>query len=422
MKQPKQQPKGTGKTGRVQAVLSAPLFDVDTQHVGTVDGLRALGILIVLWFHFWQQTWLMPAYQTPFLRWLGISEIYPNSFRRCGYLCVDLMLLISAFVLYLPYARSTFFGTQTDSWKRFYLKRFARIVPSYLLVVLVTFFVALGLGEYGNDTKFVWKDLLTHLTFTEMLFNDTYLFPHITGVVWTVCIEVGFYILFPWLAWLFRKKPLFTYLGMMAVGLAFTYGVALRVSEPRIMVNRFLTFLPVFANGMMAAHLYAWYAKRVKRKMIPSLLGTVLAVFNAWIVFNLFHACTVAGSTNVQQEWQLQYRVVLSFAFTGLLLGVSISMKPIRKIFDNRILAALAAISYNIYLWHQWLMVRLRMSLGATSGADIAAMGANTQWTLTVTALISVLILAAVITYGFERPISGLLLQKSKGATHARNQ
>ena len=401
---------------------AASIFDVDCRHVGVLDGFRALGVLIVLWFHFWQQTWLMPTYQTPFLSWLGISEIYPNSFRRCGYLCVDLMLLLSAFVLYLPYARSTFFGTPVESRRVFYTKRVARIVPSYLLVVLVTFFVALFAGEYGGDTRFILKDLFTHLTFTEMLFNDTYLFARITAVVWTVCIEVAFYIIFPWIAPLFRKKPLLVYAVMMAVGLAFTFGIALRVAEPRVMVNRFPTFLPVFANGMMAAHLYAWYAAKVRKKAIPSVVGTLVAAAACWAVVMLFRMCTAAGASDKQQIWQMQYRTVLSFAFTAMILGFAISAKPIRKIFDNRVLASIAAISYNIYLWHQWLMVRLRMSYGAQSGMDIAQMGASAQWTLTLIALTCVTILAAIVTYGFERPISNLILKNVKGEPHARNQ
>ena len=132
--------------------------------------------------------------------------------------------------------------------------------------------------------------------------------------------------------------------------------------------------------------------------------------------------CTRTGAADAQQVWQMQFRAPLSFAFTAMMFGFCISMKPIRKILDNRVLAAIAAISYNIYLWHQWLMVRLRISLGANSGADIAAMGANAQWALTVTALVAVLVLAALITYGFERPISGLILHKKKGELHAHHQ
>ena len=231
---------------------------------------------------------------------------------------------------------------------------------------------------------------------------------------------VGLYLIFPWLAKAFQKRPLLVYAGMMAIGAAFTYGVALRISEPRVMVNRFLTFLPVFANGMMASHLYTWYAVKVKRKALPSILGTLAAVAAAVALVKLLAMCASAASG--QQTWQLNYRIVLSFVFTAFVLGGAISVKPVRKLLDNRVLAAIAAISYNLYLWHQWLMVRLRMSFGASSGRDIADMGANTQWSLTITALCTALIVAAVLTYGFERPVSGLILKNKKGENHARNQ
>ena len=395
-------------------------FQVDVGHVGALDGVRALGVLTVLWFHFWQQTWLMPVYSTPFLGWLGISRIYPDMLRRCGYLCVDLMLLLSAFVLYLPYARNTFCGTPIERKAAFFKKRFARIVPSYVLLVLVTFFVSLFGGFYAGKPGFAVKDLLTHLTFTEMFFNDTYLFSGTSGVVWTVCIEVGLYLIFPWLGKAFQKRPLLVYAGMLALGAAFTYGIARHIAEPRVMVNRFLTFLPVFANGMMAAHLYTWYAVKVKRKAIPSIVGTLVLFASVFALVKLFSLCASAGSN--QQTWQLNWRIVLSFAFTAFLLGGAICVKPVRKLLDNRVLAALGAISYNLYLWHQWLMVKLRISFGAASGKDIADMGANAQWALTIEALCIALIVAAILTYGFERPVSGLILKKEKEKNHARNQ
>ncbi len=401
------------------------IFAVDTKHVGVMDGARALGVLCVLWFHFWQQTWLMPVYQTPFLAWMGVTRIYPDVFRRVGYLCVDLMLLLSAFVLYLPYARSTFCGTQVDSTKMFFKKRFARIVPSYLLAVVIMYAVSMAQGAYKGRAAFALKDLLTHLTFTHMLFNDTYLFTQISAVMWTLCIEVVFYLIFPLLARAFRKKPLLIYSAMVLIGAAFTYGVAMRVSEPRIMVNRFLTFLPVFANGMMAAHLYVWYGEKVKRKTIPSIIGTIAAFAAIYAIACLFKMCSAAGNAGNQQVWQMKYRIVLSFAFTAFLLGMAISAKPVRKLLDNRVLAAIAAVSYNLYLWHQWLIVRLCVAFGAKSGADIANGGAGMQWTVTVTALIIAFTVAIVITYGFEKPMSKLILhigKEKRNAYHSEGQ
>ncbi len=393
---------------------TASIFSVDTMHIGVLDGVRALGVLCVLWFHFWQQTWLMPIYATPFLSWAGVSRINPDVLRRVGYLCVDLMLLLSAFVLYLPYARRTFCGTPVDRVGTFFKKRFARIVPSYLFAVIVMYTVAMIEGAYKGRAAFALKDLLTHLTFTQMMFNDTYLFTGITAVMWTVCIEIAFYLVFPLLAKAFGSRPLLTYGVMVLFGVWFAIGVSSALGEPRVMVNRFLTFLPVFANGMMAAHLYVWYAERVRHKAIPSILGTVAAAAALWLIFRLFRACAASGDASHQQVWQMQNRMFLSLAFTVFLLGASISMKPVRKILDNRILSAIAAVSYNLYLWHQWLIVKVVSSFGAKSGADIANGGAGTQWTVTVTGLVIAFVVAALITYGIEKPASRLILNTGR--------
>ncbi len=390
------------------------IFAVDTDHIGALDGVRAIAVLLVLWFHFWQQTWLMPAYKTPFLNWMGVAQIYPDVLRRVGYLCVDMLLLLSSFLLYLPYARNTFKNTPLDRTGTFFRKRIARIIPSYLFATVFMFIVACVSGSYSGKTDFAVKDLLTHLTFTQMLFNDTYLFTSITAVMWTVCIEVALYLIFPLLGRAFQRKPLLVYAIMVLLGVWFANSIAPAIGEPRIMANRFLTFLPVFANGMMAAHLYVWYAEKVKHKAIPSILGTLAAAAAVYVIVKLFQACAGSGNAENQQVWQMKYRYMLSLAFTVFMLGGSISIKPARKLLDNRVLSAIAAISYNLYLWHQWLIVRLCGALGAKSGKDIASGGPGMQWSVTVTALVIAFTVAALLTYGLEKPVSRVILHTGK--------
>ena len=66
------------------------------------------------------------------------------------------MILLSGFLLYLPYARQTLEGTPVPKTGRFYLNRLLRIVPSYLAAVLL----ALGLGFYALGTAvFSRRDL-----------------------------------------------------------------------------------------------------------------------------------------------------------------------------------------------------------------------------------------------------------------------
>ena len=141
------------------------VFSFDMDHIGVLDGIRSVAILVVLWFHFWQQTWLMPYYPVPFLESFGIKTLDLNIIRRCGYLCVDWMILLSGFVLFLPHARHLFESRPLESVGTFFRKRVARIVPSYLFAVLVMFFLSLAGGVYAGRTSFLWKDLLSMRSF-----------------------------------------------------------------------------------------------------------------------------------------------------------------------------------------------------------------------------------------------------------------
>ena len=42
----------------IQGWLADVRQNPDTRHVDTCDGVRALAILIVAWYHIWQQSWL----------------------------------------------------------------------------------------------------------------------------------------------------------------------------------------------------------------------------------------------------------------------------------------------------------------------------------------------------------------------------
>lgn len=104
-----------------------PDMDINCRYVDVADGIRGISVLLVLWFHFWQQTWLMPSYPTPFLEFLGIRELTPVHIRWVGYLFVDMMVLLSAFCLSLPVARCALLHEDMEDAVLFYKKRLARI-------------------------------------------------------------------------------------------------------------------------------------------------------------------------------------------------------------------------------------------------------------------------------------------------------
>ena len=376
-------------------------MDIDCRHVDVVDGIRGFSVLLVLWFHFWQQTWFMPTYPTPFLSFLGITDLTPSHIRWVGYIFVDMMVLLSAFCLTLPIARSMLLGEGVDDACTFYKKRLARIYPSYLLAVLISFGYQLYLGNYPTISYAV-RDLVSHLTFTHMFRADTYIYAPINGVLWTVALEVQFYLFFPLLVKLFRKSPLLFWGTLTGFGALFIYQYALKQTPVNMQVNQFPTFLPVFANGMLAAYLFTLYCVKVPYKRLWAVLFTVLAILGAVLIRNEIVSAQMYRED--KQIWQLENRIGLSQCFTLFLVSAALSLKPLRWIFSNPVARFLGAISYNLYLYHQRLIVLLRMSLGFQSGADVASAGMKMQLFLTVEALGLSILLAAVLTYLWERP------------------
>ena len=376
-------------------------MDIDCRHVDVVDGIRGLSVLMVLWFHFWQQTWFMPNYPTPWLSFLGITNLTPSHIRWVGYIFVDMMVLLSAFCLTLPIARSMLLGEGVDDACTFYKKRFARIYPSYLLAVLISFGFQIYWGHYPT-VSYAVRDLVSHLTFTHMFRADTYIYAPINGVLWTVALEVWFYALFPVLTKLFRKSPLLFWGTLTGFGGWFIFQYALKQQPVNMQVNQLPTFLPVFANGMLAAYLFTWYCLKAPYKRLWGVFFTVLAVVGAVLIRNQIVSAQLYRED--KQLWQLEHRIVLSACFTLFLLSAALSLKPLRWLFSNPVVRFLGAISYNLYLYHQRLMVLLRMSLGFQSGADVAAAGTKMQIFLTLEGLGLSLLLAAVLTYLWEKP------------------
>ena len=130
----------------------------DTRHVATCDGLRVLAIVIVAWFHIWQSSRLLPRFT------VGSHMVRTFDYLvRTGYIWVDVVILIIAFCLYLPWARMRRGERVYPNTLDFYAKRLIRIHPSYLLCVLTLLIVALMDG-IPTSPEHLARDFITHLT------------------------------------------------------------------------------------------------------------------------------------------------------------------------------------------------------------------------------------------------------------------
>ncbi len=372
--------------------------------IGVLYGFRALMVLFVCNYHFWQQSWLMQK-----LTLFG-HTLYFDFFTRSGYLFVDGMLLMSGFLLYLPHARAAEYGTPVDDYKTFYWKRFLRIVPSYLAsVLLILFLIALPGGAYQSAGEGIW-DVLTHLTFTFPFFQSTLLNTPLNGVLWTIGIEVQFYLIFPLLVKAMRKTPVLTLSAMAAVGVAFRLVFGLVSNDLAVLVNQLPAFMDVYALGMLGSILYTRLQRlsaRLKPAAVVPAFSTTLFAVGIYLLLAVLRAQSKAGLSGIDALRQSQWILRLPFALTMLLLALSAAFLPriLQKALDNRLMRFLAAISMNLYIWHQMLNIWVIKPLFPDTLHAAPALQA--AYTLLCYSLS--VVTAMAFTYGLEQPAAKFL-------------
>lgn len=378
------------------------------KHIGVLDGIRALSILFVVWYHFWQQTWLTPYinFDSTWTKYLGVTQINLASCVRYGFTFVDMLVLLSAFCNFYPYARAILLGESWPSTREFYFKRAVRILPSYLFCLIIVFFVFLiPEGQY-ESTKFMWKDILTTLTFTRGFFTDTVYSSKLNAVLWTVQVEILYYILLPWIAKLFRKLPGITYAVMMLTGIvSINYIIYQCQGREALYLNHMIAFMGVYANGILLSLLYVAWKKSGAENRYTGLASTVLSVCCIVWFGNILAEYSQA---EVLQAAQLKVRLPQSFLFSGFILFTACAFEWWQKIFSNKLMKFICAISYNLYIWHQFIAVKLKQyRIPYWEGDTPPNMTGDKVWQWKYQILITAVsvLVAIVCTYGVELPV-----------------
>ena len=377
------------------------------RYVDTCDGLRAIAVLIIGWFHIWQQSWLFPGFTV-----FG-HEISLDPLVRSGYIWVDIMILISGFCLYLPWARMRIHGGAKLDTLSFYARRLMRIHPSYLLCLAIMLTVALVRGTYGGNTGHLKLDLFSHLTYTHTFFYNAYYATRLGGSLWTLVIEMQFYLLFPLIARAFTRRPLITFSCMCAFSLGFRAWVAGNMTDYTLFFNQLPAYLDVYACGMMAALLHVRLCEMEHDAVtrIASSIGTVVVCACLWRVVKMQAACS--GTANIQLG-QMNHRIMMAVLGALLLLLTAHAGWVVRRIISNPLTRFISSVSFQFYIWHQTLAVWFREMRIIPSEFENPNYAGDHPWQVAFTALcfLGAIAVSAVLTYGFERPVAKALQRK----------
>jgi len=302
-------------------------------HIEKIDILRGIAILSVFLFHCLYI--LFPNYEIATYNQKGFIDINntadflihfsPFSFGWSG---VELFFIISGFLIHYGYLNKN----EILDVKDFYLKRFWRIVPPYILV-LFFFCFSTNSAFYYLFNKDGLINLLSH-TFLVHNFSTETIFK-INSSFWSLAIEVQLYLLYP-LVIIWRKR-----IGihkLLFVSLIISLIIALLQGRLKIpFISTILSYWYVWIAGAYLAEIYFSQKSIFKNK--------------GFIVFVFSYVCLILSKHTIYLS-----NLQIYFATLGWLSFFEWFLSSTREPITGNLVkffTTLGICSYSFYLIHQ---------------------------------------------------------------------
>lgn len=194
-----------------------------------------------------------------------------------GHWGVQLFFVISGFILLLPYINHPRSGESLLHLKLFYQRRFARIMPPYI-INLTCLFAMLVCINHVNVLQLLPHYLASSLFVHHLVFGNPSV---INYVAWALEIEIQFYLIAPFLGFLFLINSLWLRRGILILlALFFTFVMRMpSLGFAELAQGTLAAHIQYFLVGILLADIYKQWRKSGTKNSVYDLLG-----FAAWIV------------------------------------------------------------------------------------------------------------------------------------------
>jgi peptidoglycan/LPS O-acetylase OafA/YrhL len=422
-------PMPTGETGFLR-FFSIP--SSSGTKVPYLDGIRAIAVIFVLIRHSWALSGA-PEISIPNLFSGGQIRITP--YLSSTFVGVDLFFVLSGFLLAQYWIRADFQDRPRPSLRAYFRNRFTRIFPAYYACL---FLMLLFLTPYLISPQFVYSSvgafmLGAHLTFTHYLFPLSAADYIVNGSMWTLTLEMTFYLVLPWAILLFLRNrwlitvPLLSlcsigwlYLSRHSLGplVRFDLSTVAQYGVDEATIRHFLSeqfpgFFTTFGVGIVIANLYWQYktearAYRVLRHLTVQWMAAVYFVLGWALLLYAMNRATYVGDA-------LYYylgNIAVAVAFGLILVGVMAGSEALQGLFSLVPLRFVGIIGYSVFLWHMPLIYLFNKY------PAIAALAPRQRFTrVLLLTTVAVLILGALSYLFVERPF--MLLSRRRPAAVA---
>jgi len=350
-----------------------------TPYMIQLDALRALAVFGVLVHHF-----LPGSFLSRVLNW--------------GQLGVQLFFLLSGYLItgILLRCRERVELNKQDTWftlRRFYIRRFLRLIPIYYLVLIITALL---------NFEPVRRSLVWHLTYTSNIyFSILNRWDGCVSHFWSLSVEEQFYLFWPFIIMLAPKKYLHSILFI-----AVFIGPISRFLCIAAGLNTYWRWTMLFTNLDLLAMgaVLAFYNQNLEWKKRYK-YKAYLCKFGFWIGIPLLAAFTIINYRYPHHVvLKIFYQSTMSLCFVWLVNSASQGFSgAIGSVLEFKLLTYLGKISYGIYVYHNFVPTIIRHIFRAM-GLSISK-SVHIQFILFT---IVTLLISAISWHLIEKPINNL--------------
>jgi len=319
-----------------------------------LDHLRSLAILMVLFYHY-------RMFQHP--EWV-------DNIMSFGWTGVDLFFVLSGYLISYPLFQNMAAG-KNISLPEFFIKRFFRIIPAYL-VVLAIYFLFPAFHE-REALPPLWR----FLTFTQNFGFDIKNFGTFSHV-WSLCVEEHFYLLFPLVLAVLLRFNAWKKAGLLLAAL-FVFGIGIRLYcwytlvAPHTAEDNFFIiwykhiYYPTYTRldgllaGVSIAALFV-FKPAVKNRVTAH--GNVILLLSLAVLTGAWFLCE-----DQEDFYASVFGYPLVAAGYGLMVVAAVSPSCILYRYGSRVTALVAKLSFALYLSHKGV-IHLVQPLLAKTGLD----------------------------------------------------
>jgi peptidoglycan/LPS O-acetylase OafA/YrhL len=320
------------------------------QYRADIDGLRALAVLSVVFFH-----------------------AFPDSIAG-GFIGVDVFFVISGFLISTIIFKSL--ESETFTFLEFYARRIRRIYPA-LLIVLLSTYVICWFTLLADEYKQLGKHIAGGAGFMSnfVLWSEAGYFDNSTETkpllhLWSLGVEEQFYILWPFLLWLaWRKK--FNFFAVSVVLALISFALNL-IGVQSDLVGTFYfpqTRFWELLSGSILAWLVLYKNKYSEKSLLgfsgfwnsvanhATSLGYVKLFSNIMSIIGMalliYGFCEIDKNLKFPGLW-----AIIPVLGSILIIAAGDQAWLNRVVLSNRIVVWFGLISFPLYLWH-WPLISL---------------------------------------------------------------